>query len=77
MFYDDTVNEKCVKQISENNVVEDIDQDNVIIVPEEINESFWNNSDAVGEITFENKTYEEDTNLHVEENPNLSLNIVS
>lgn len=47
-------NEKCNEKIIENNAVEEIDEENVIIVTEKINESFW--------ITLKNNTSQEEMN---------------
>lgn len=39
--------EKCITKVCENNLVEESDEGNVIIVPEQINESFWDSSDPM------------------------------
>lgn len=70
-------NGKCITN-SENSLVEDIDEENIILVPEKINESFWDDSNVVGETkTLEKKNNQEEMDICTKEEASLSLNIIN
>lgn len=64
---------KNALQVGENNLLEEINEGDMIIVPEEISERFCDSSDVGETLTLEKKTIEEKMDVCIEDN--MSLNI--
>lgn len=67
-------NDKCITEVVENNLVDNIDEQNTIMMHDVINESFWDSSNVVEEqILLKGTKSKKEINMCKEENVFMPL----